>query len=106
MNNIIRGTVRLSSRFLSTSSIKQCAQPPKLKPKKSFGPITWKSMTVTAIVGGGLTAFMLYVRKEKQDALDRERKRQLGKAKIGGTFELIDSQVIYRKKVITLWNGS
>ncbi|OWR48302.1 hypothetical protein KGM_208552 [Danaus plexippus plexippus] len=47
---------------------------------------------MTALVGGGLTAFMLYVRKEKQEALDRDRKRQLGKAKIGGTFELVDSE--------------
>ncbi|CAH0714337.1 unnamed protein product, partial [Brenthis ino] len=92
MNMVLRSTARPFCRLLSTSSVKQCAQPPKLKPKKSFGPITWKSMTVTAIAGGGLTAFMLYVRKEKQDALDRERKRQLGKAKIGGTFELVDSQ--------------
>lgn len=50
-------------------------------------------MTVTAIVGGGLTAFLMYVRKEKQEALERERKKQLGKAKIGGSFELVDSEV-------------
>ncbi|XP_050346760.1 protein SCO1 homolog, mitochondrial [Nymphalis io] len=92
MNSILRSAVRPLHRFLSTTSVKQCAVPPKLKPKKFTGPITWKSMTVTALVGGGLTGFMLYVRKEKQDAIDRERKRQLGKAKIGGTFELVDSE--------------
>ncbi|CAH2108128.1 unnamed protein product [Euphydryas editha] len=92
MNSILRNTARPLSRFLSTTPVKQCAVPPKLKPKKFVGPITWKSMTATALVGGGLTAFMLYVRKEKQEALDRDRKRQLGKAKIGGTFELVDSE--------------
>lgn len=93
MNSILRSAARPLSRFLSTTPVKQCAVLPKLKPKKFVGPITWKSMAVTALVGGGLTAFMLYVRKEKQEALDRDRKRQLGKAKIGGTFELVDSEV-------------
>lgn len=54
-------------------------------------------MAGTAIVGGGLTGFMLYVRQEKQAALDRERQRQLGKAKIGGEFELVDSEVTTSK---------
>lgn len=80
-------------RSLSTSAVRQCAQPPKRPQKKYFGPITWKSMAGTALVGGGLTGFMIYVRKEKQEALERDRKRQLGKAKIGGTFELVDPEV-------------
>lgn len=52
-------------------------------------------MLGTAVVAGGLTGFMLYLKNEKQEAIDRERKRQLGKAKIGGTFELVDSEVSY-----------
>lgn len=92
MNSMLRNAARPLIRFLSTTPVKHCAVPHKLKPKKFVGPITWKSMAVTALVGGGLTAFMLYVRKEKQEALDRDRKRQLGKAKIGGTFELVDSE--------------
>ncbi|XP_063635249.1 protein SCO1 homolog, mitochondrial [Cydia splendana] len=91
MNSLVRNS-RLACRAFSTSLVRQCAQPPKRKPKQFFGPITWKSMAATAVVGGGLTGFMLYVRKEKQEAVDRERKRQLGKAKIGGDFELVDTQ--------------
>lgn len=90
MNSLLRG--KQLSRFFSTSAVRQCAQPPKKKTKTFFGPITWKSMAATALVGGSLTGFMVYVKKEKQEALDRERKRQLGKAKIGGTFELVDPE--------------
>ncbi|XP_045495115.1 protein SCO1 homolog, mitochondrial [Colias croceus] len=92
MNSLLRSVVRPLCRTFSISSVKQCAQPPKRPKKQYFTPVTWKSMGVTAAVAGSLTAFMLYVRKEKQEALDRERKRQLGKAKIGGTFELVDSE--------------
>lgn len=91
MNSIVRGG--LLSRAFSTSVVRYCAQPPKRPSKKFMTPVTWKSVAVTALVGGGLTGFMLYVRSEKQEAIDRERKRQLGKAKIGGSFELVDSQV-------------
>lgn len=93
MNSILRNRASALFRALSTSAVRRCAVPPK-KPKKQFMAITWKSMGVTAAVAGGLTGFMLYVRKEKQEALDRERKKQLGKAKIGGEFELVDSEVI------------
>ncbi|XP_028162257.1 protein SCO1 homolog, mitochondrial [Ostrinia nubilalis] len=91
MNSILRNRATALCRALSTSGVRQCAMPPK-RPKKQFIPITWKSMGVTAVVAGGLTGFMLYIRKEKQEAIDRERKKQLGKAKIGGEFELVDSE--------------
>ncbi|GAB0096834.1 SCO1 [Sergentomyia squamirostris] len=60
------------------------------KPKKAIGPITWRSLGIIAVAGAGVMGFMYYVKQEKEMALLRERKRQLGKAAIGGRWDLVD----------------
>jgi len=53
--------------------------------------MTWKSLIVSSVIGGAFLMYMNYLRQEKDKTIAKERKRQLGKAKIGGTFELIDT---------------
>ncbi|EFN79930.1 SCO1 protein-like protein, mitochondrial [Harpegnathos saltator] len=78
-----------TSKTLYQQSTLPFKNPKKIK-KKS--PITWKSLTISSLIGTGFLLYMYYLRKEKDLALARERKRHLGKAKIGGSFELIDTQ--------------
>lgn len=49
-------------------------------------------MALSSVVGAGLLLYMNYLRKEKDKNIARERRRQLGKAKIGGKFELINTE--------------
>uniref|UniRef100_A0A1L8E020 Putative cytochrome c oxidase assembly protein n=1 Tax=Nyssomyia neivai TaxID=330878 RepID=A0A1L8E020_9DIPT len=67
------------------------------QPKKAIGPITWRSLGIISIAGAGVMGFMYYVKQEKEMAILKERKRQLGKAAIGGQWELVDCEGKTRK---------
>ncbi|CAD7078733.1 unnamed protein product [Hermetia illucens] len=64
---------------------------------KGKGPISWKSLGVIAVGGAGLGAFMYYLKQAKEAARIKERRRMLGKASIGGEWELVDSNGKVRK---------
>ncbi|OXU31229.1 hypothetical protein TSAR_014763 [Trichomalopsis sarcophagae] len=60
--------------------------------KSKSSPITWKTVGITAVIGSGLLGYMYYLRELKEIKIAKERKRQIGKAAIGGKFELVDPQ--------------
>lgn len=63
---------------------------PKKTTKKS--PITWQSLTICSVIGGALLLYVNHLRMEKEKSIALDRRRQLGKAKIGGKFELVDTE--------------
>ncbi|KAM9345990.1 protein SCO1 homolog, mitochondrial [Symphorus nematophorus] len=58
-------------------------------PKKS-GPVTWKSLAITFAIGGCLLGAMKYFKKEKEELIEKERTRSIGRPALGGPFSLID----------------
>jgi len=58
--------------------------------KGKGGPISWLNVGATGVLMGVMLAFYYYAKGLKEEQLNKERKKALGKAKIGGTFELID----------------
>ncbi|XP_012270778.1 protein SCO1 homolog, mitochondrial [Orussus abietinus] len=84
-------------RWITMTSIlrSEVSEKPILKRKpgiKLKSPVTWTSLAISSVLGGGLLIFMYYLKQQKEIALMKERKRQLGKAKIGGLFELVDTE--------------
>ena len=87
--------------------------PPTKKVVEKESPISYKSLGIAGVVGGLFLGFLLYIKNEKEagmvisphrsccfgihdyihsyfPAIMRERKKQLGKASIGGRFDLVD----------------
>lgn len=67
---------------------------PTEKPRGAGGAITWRSLGYTLVAGSGLTAYMFYLKNKKDTQIEKDRTKALGKAAIGGTFELVDSEVL------------
>ncbi|XP_074081228.1 protein SCO1 homolog, mitochondrial [Macrotis lagotis] len=57
---------------------------------RASGPVSWKSLAFTFAIGGALLAGMKYLKKEKAEKLEKERKRAIGKPLLGGPFSLMD----------------
>ncbi|KYN37641.1 hypothetical protein ALC56_07840 [Trachymyrmex septentrionalis] len=80
-------------RYMNTSNVlNQQSILPKKPTKIKKSPITWKSLAVSGIIGTGLVLYVHHLRVEKDKIIAKERRRQLGKAKIGGNFELVNTE--------------
>lgn len=54
-------------------------------------PITWKSLAFTFGVGGLMTYGVIRAKNKKQLKIEKERTKSLGKALIGGPWELVNT---------------
>lgn len=63
---------------------------PEKEPGKGKGPISWKSLFISLGIGGVLVGVLQYAKREKQLSMEKQRRRELGKADIGGRFNLVD----------------
>ncbi|XP_029294529.1 protein SCO1 homolog, mitochondrial [Cottoperca gobio] len=58
--------------------------------KKKTGPVTWKSLAITFAIGGTLLGAMKYLKKEKEELIEKERNKSIGRPALGGPFSLVD----------------
>lgn len=65
--------------------------------KEVKGPIGWRNLGLSGIIIGILYGFYYYARSIKEEEIRKDRKKMIGKAKIGGTFELVDHHGKTRK---------
>ncbi|KAG1926458.1 protein SCO2, mitochondrial [Pimephales promelas] len=53
-------------------------------------PVTWKSLAITFALGGSLLLGMKYFKREKEEMIEKERTKSIGKPALGGPFSLVD----------------
>ncbi|XP_010890025.1 protein SCO1 homolog, mitochondrial [Esox lucius] len=79
-----------TSRLLSLHDSRSFSSLPPPSGDKKKGPVTWKSLAITFAFGGVFLAGMKYFKKEKEELIERERTKSIGKAALGGPFCLVD----------------
>lgn len=72
----------------SAQQTEESAQKPKKAKKR--GQFTWRTLGISALIAGGWFGAVYYLRLLKEEEWEKERVRSLGKAAIGGAFELVD----------------
>ncbi|KAA0705316.1 Protein SCO1 -like protein, mitochondrial [Triplophysa tibetana] len=79
----------ISKRTLSTLPPPPSSGQNKSSDKK-IGPVTWKSLAITFALGGSLLLGMKYLKREKEERIEREKTKSIGRPALGGPFSLVD----------------
>jgi protein SCO1/2 len=59
-------------------------------PGEGKGPVSWFNLAATGVGLAVIYAAYLYIKDKKDQELAKERKKEIGKTMIGGSFELMD----------------
>ncbi|XP_041283289.1 protein SCO1 homolog, mitochondrial isoform X1 [Onychostruthus taczanowskii] len=54
--------------------------------------VSWRSLAATVVLGGGLLAGMKLMKRHKEEKLEKERNRGIGKPLLGGPFSLVSHE--------------
>lgn len=60
------------------------------KKSSKQGPVTWLSLALVALAGGGLVFYVRNLKEEKELEKEKAKKRSIGKVALGGPFSLTD----------------
>lgn len=88
-----RGGLRDSSRTLRARSEEGTSKKvidKAFKRSSRRGPVTWLSLALTALAGGGLLFYVRHIKEEKEREKEKAKKRSIGKVALGGPFSLTD----------------
>uniref|UniRef100_T2MI12 Protein SCO1 homolog,mitochondrial n=1 Tax=Hydra vulgaris TaxID=6087 RepID=T2MI12_HYDVU len=81
-------------RFILCKTLfqRQLSRQFSLRKSARQGPITWASLGVLLVAGGGIMQYVKWLKDEKKKEQEKLQKMSIGKASIGGSFELMDTQ--------------
>uniref|UniRef100_A0A1A8FV01 SCO1 cytochrome c oxidase assembly protein n=1 Tax=Nothobranchius korthausae TaxID=1143690 RepID=A0A1A8FV01_9TELE len=79
-----------STRLCCSRAFSSMPPPSSGDQSKKSGPVTWKSLAVTFAIGGALLGGMKYLKKEKEELIEKERNKSIGRPALGGPFSLVD----------------
>lgn len=73
-------------------STQEAGEPKKSKKAKKRFYFSWRTLAISSLIAGGWFSAVFYLRLLKEDEWEKERVRSLGKAAIGGAFDLVNSE--------------
>ena len=95
-SRINRSPNLICQRYLCDGKVPRPAEMSKQRVKvdgtKGRGPVSWVNVAASGLVLSAIIGTYLYVKSIKTKELDKERKREIGKSKIGGQFKLVDTK--------------